>query len=129
MIGVIFFVAEKTFEWGSFKLLGKIPRSDMFIIVAVSVVTVLTDLAIAVILGLIIAALVFAWEHAKRINVTTYIDVQGWKIYELEGTLFFASSAQFQNLFSPENDTTDVVMVEVNEFEDPHYHIAVDKLS
>lgn len=177
LIGVMFFVAEKTFEWGSLKLLGKIPRSDMFIIVAVTVVTVLTDLAIAVILGVIIAALVFAWEQAKRINVTTYVDAQGWKIYELEGTLFFASSAQFQNLFSPENDTTDVViefrrarivdqsaieaidtlanryiqynkklhlrhlsadclellnqaktMVEVNEFEDPHYHIAVDKL-
>jgi SulP family sulfate permease len=179
LIGVMFFVAEKTFEWGSLNQLRKIPRSDACIILAVTVVTVFTDLAIAVILGVIIAALVFAWEHSKQISATKYLNEQGWKVYELEGTLFFASVAKFQDLFSPEDDNvTDIViefrrarivdqsaieaidtlanrylqhgkklhlrhlsadclellnqakdMIEINEFEDPHYHIAVDKLS
>lgn len=177
LIGVMFFVSEKTFEWGSLTALKKIPRSDAIIVVAVTVVTVFTDLAIAVILGIVIAALVFAWQHAKQINVKTYTDDKGWKVYELEGSLFFASIAQFQNLFSPKEDPEHVViefrrskvvdhsaveaidalasryqaegkrlhlrhlspdclellekakdMVEVNAFEDPHYHIADSKL-
>ena len=177
LIGVMFFVSEKTFEWGSLAALKKIPRSDAIIVVAVTVVTVFTDLAIAVILGIVIAALVFAWQHAKQINVKTYTDDKGWKVYELEGSLFFASIAQFQNLFSPKEDPEHVViefkrskvkdhsaveaidtlatryqaegkrlhlrhlspdclellekakdMVEVNTYEDPHYHIADSKL-
>ena len=111
LIGVMFVVAEKTFEWGSLQVLHKVPRSDAFIVVAVTIVTVFTDLAIAVILGVIIAALVFAWEHAKHINVKTYSDEKGWKVYELEGSLFFASVAEFQTLFSP-NDDPDQVVVE-----------------
>jgi SulP family sulfate permease len=177
LIGVMFFVSEKTFEWGSLTALKKIPKSDAIIVVAVTVVTVFTDLAIAVILGIVIAALVFAWQHAKQINVKTYTDDKGWKVYELEGSLFFASIAQFQNLFSPKEDPEHVViefrrskvvdhsaveaidalasryqaegkrlhlrhlspdclellekakdMVEVNVYEDPHYHIADSKL-
>jgi SulP family sulfate permease len=177
LIGVMFFVAEKTFEWGSLTALRKIPKSDALIVVAVTVVTVFTDLAVAVILGIVIAALVFAWQHAKQINVQTHTDENGWKVYELEGTLFFASIAPFQNLFTPKDDPQDVViefkrskvmdhsaieaidtlagryqtegkrlhlrhlspdclellekakdMVEVNKFEDPHYHIAHNKL-
>jgi SulP family sulfate permease len=177
LIGVMFFVAEKTFEWGSLTALRKIPKSDALIVVAVTVVTVFTDLAVAVILGIVIAALVFAWQHAKQINVQTHTDENGWKVYELEGTLFFASIAPFQNLFTPKDDPQDVViefkrskvmdhsaieaidtlagryqtegkrlhlrhlspdclellekakdMVEVNKFEDPHYHIADNKL-
>lgn len=177
LIGVMFFVSEKTFEWGSLTALKKIPRSDAIIVIAVTVVTVLTDLAVAVILGIVIAALVFAWQHAKQIHVETYIDDKGWKVYELDGSLFFASIAQFQNLFNPKGDPEHVViefkrskvmdhsaveaidalagryqaegkrlhlrhlspdclellekakdMVEVNQFEDPHYHIADNKL-
>jgi SulP family sulfate permease len=177
LIGVMFFVSEKTFEWGSLTALKKIPRSDAIIVIAVTVVTVFTDLAIAVILGVVIAALVFAWQHAKQIGITSYVNEMGWKVYELEGTLFFASIAQFQNLFSPKDDPEHVViefrrakvmdhsaveaidalasryqaegkrlhlrhlspdclellekakdMVEVNEYEDPHYHIADNKL-
>jgi SulP family sulfate permease len=177
LIGVMFFVAEKTFEWGSLTALRRIPKSDALIVVAVTVVTVFTDLAVAVILGIVIAALVFAWQHAKQINVKTHTDENGWKVYELEGTLFFASIAPFQNLFTPKDDPQDVViefkrskvmdhsaieaidtlagryqtegkrlhlrhlspdclellekakdMVEVNKFEDPHYHIADNKL-
>ena len=110
LIGVMFVVAEKTFEWGSLQALRKVPRSDAIIVVAVTIVTVLTDLAIAVVLGVIIAALVFAWNHAKHIKVVTYADENGWKVYELDGSLFFASCAQFQSLFAPRNDPQDVVI-------------------
>jgi sulfate permease, SulP family len=110
LIGVMFVVAEKTFEWGSVQALRKIPRSDAMIVVAVTVVTVFTDLAIAVVLGVVIAALVFAWEHAKHMNVTTYVDDRGWKVYELEGSLFFASASGFQRLFTPQEDPEEVVV-------------------
>ncbi|OIQ96868.1 bicarbonate transporter BicA [mine drainage metagenome] len=104
LIGVMFVVAEKTFEWGSFRLYGKVPKSDLLVIVLVAGVTVIADLAIAVIMGVIFSALVFAWEHAKQISVKTRINEQGWKVYELQGTLFFASIAAFQSLFSPADD-------------------------
>jgi len=110
LIGVMFVVAEKTFEWGSLRLFGKVPKQDVFVGLLVGGVTVIADLAIAVILGVIVSALVFAWEHAKQISVNSYIDNKGWKVYELQGTLFFASIAAFQNLFTPSNDTNDVVI-------------------
>ena len=110
LIGVMFVVAEKTFEWGSFRLFGKVPKKDIFVGLLVGGVTVIADLAIAVILGVIVSALVFAWEHAKQIQVKTIIDDNGWKVYELEGTLFFASIANFQQLFSPSDDPQDVVI-------------------
>lgn len=110
LIGVMFVVAEKTFEWGSLQALRKIPRSDAVIVIAVTVVTVFTDLAIAVVLGVVIAALVFAWEHAKHINVTTHIDDRGWKVYDLQGSLFFASASGFQRLFTPKDDPDEVVV-------------------
>lgn len=110
LVGVMFAVSEKTFEWGTFKVFGKVPKHDVFVIVAVTVVTVFTDLAVAVILGILIAALVFAWEHAKQIAVQTRIDVEGRKIYELNGSLFFASTAKFQTLFSPKDDPDDVIV-------------------
>lgn len=110
LIGVMFVVCEKTFEWGTFKVFGKVPRHDAFVIVAVTVVTVFTDLATAVILGILIAALVFAWEHAKQIAVHTSIDAQGRKIYELSGSVFFASASRFQGLFTPAEDPEDVIV-------------------
>ena len=91
LIGVVFVVAEKTFEWGSLRLFGKVPKKDIFVGLLVGAVTIIADLAIAVILGVIVSALVFAWEHAKIIEVTTSNNKKGWKIYELKGTLFFAS--------------------------------------
>jgi SulP family sulfate permease len=91
LVGVMFVVSEKTFEWGTFKVFGKVPRHDAFVVVAVTLVTVFTDLATAVVLGILIAALVFAWEHAKHISVSTRIDEAERKIYELNGTVFFAS--------------------------------------
>ncbi|MDO8654528.1 MAG: SulP family inorganic anion transporter [Undibacterium sp.] len=110
LIGVMFVVSEKTFEWGSLRLFSKIPKPDFLVGLLVTLMTVAFDLAIAVIAGVIVSALVFAWEHAKEIKVTTYIDDKGWKIYELEGSLFFASVAAFQNLFSPLDDPQDVVI-------------------
>lgn len=177
LVGLMFVVCQKTFAWASLRVLNKVPRPDAVVIVAVTVVTVLTDLALAVVLGVVISALVFAWEQAKRISVTTSVDRDGRKIYALKGTLFFASVRHFQELFSPKDDPADVIVefrdakvvdhsaleaidglaeryqtlgkrlhlrhlspdcrelldkardfVEVNLLEDPHYHIADDKL-
>lgn len=110
LIGVMFVVSEKTFEWGSFRLYGKIPKPDLLVILLVAGITVIADLAIAVIVGVIFSALVFAWEHAKQISIKTRTNEQGWKVYELQGTLFFASIAAFQNLFTPHDDPEEVVI-------------------
>ncbi|MCB9496499.1 MAG: SulP family inorganic anion transporter [Fibrobacteria bacterium] len=110
LMGVMFVVAEKTFEWGSLTALRKIPRSDAIIVVGVTVITILTDLAVAVALGVVFAALVFAWQHAKEIHVRKRIGDQGEKIYELDGTLFFASTAAFQGLFEVQADPDRVVI-------------------
>jgi SulP family sulfate permease len=90
--------------------MGKIPRSDAFVLILVSGVTVATDLAVAVVVGVIVSALVFAWEHAKHIRVISYPGKLGGKVYELHGPLFFASVNNFQGLFDPKNDPDDVVI-------------------
>jgi len=178
LVGVMFMVVIGTFEWGSLRLLGKIPIADWVIIVAVTLITVFTDnLALAVITGVILSAVVFAWEHALHINATIRYDKMGNKVYELNGPLFFASTQNFQDIFTPKDDTDDVTvdfknsrvadhsaieaidklaerynraekrlhikhlteecrsllkkagpLVEVNVVEDPHYHVADDKL-
>ena len=110
LIGVMFVVCEKTFEWGTFRLFGKVPRTDALVIVLVAGITLAFDLAVAVLVGVIVSALVFAWQHAKQIRVATSMDAQGWKVYELEGTLFFASVSGFQALFAPKEDPQDVVI-------------------
>jgi SulP family sulfate permease len=110
LIGVMFVVSQKTFAWGSLRLFGKVPKQDIFVGLLVGGVTVISDLAIAVILGVVVSALVFAWEHAKQIHVNSYIDDNGRKVYELQGTLFFASIAAFQNLFTPLQDPDDVII-------------------
>ncbi len=111
LIGVMFIVVLGTFEWSSFRILGKVPRADAFVLVLVSAVTVATDLAIAVVVGVIVSALVFAWDHAKRIYVDAHIDEKtGSKVYVLNGPLFFGSVHNFKNLFDPQNDPDDVVI-------------------
>ena len=110
LVGVMFIVVMGTFEWSSLRLMGKIPVHDAFVLVLVSAVTVMTDLAIAVIVGVIVSALVFAWEHAKHINIKSYLDDKGSKIYELSGPLFFGSVKNFRDLFEPENDPDDVII-------------------
>ncbi|OOZ38990.1 sodium-independent anion transporter [Solemya pervernicosa gill symbiont] len=110
LVGVMFMVVIGTFEWSSFRIMGKIPRADAFIIILVSGVTVATDLAIAVVVGVIVSALVFAWEHAKHIRAEITEGAMGSKIYDLHGPLFFASVKNFQDLFDPKNDPDDVVV-------------------
>ncbi len=178
LIGVMFIVVIGTFAWSSLRILGKIPKSDAFVIILVSGVTVAEDLAVAVVIGVIVSALVFAWEAAQRLNSKTYTNGEGILVYELHGPLFFGSIHSFNQLFNPNGDPENVIidfrythvqdhsgleaidalaeryhkqnktlhlvhlspeckqllgkagdMVEVNVSEDPHYHIATDRLA
>jgi SulP family sulfate permease len=104
LIAVMFVVAEKTFEWGSFRLFGKVPNADVGVGLLVAGVTVFADLAIAVVVGVIVSALVFAWEHAKHVRVSATTPAPEHKLYQVEGTLFFASAAEFQTQFAPKED-------------------------
>jgi sulfate permease, SulP family len=110
LVGVMFMVVLGTFEWSSLRLIGKIPTTDIFIIILVSAVTVATDLAIAVIVGVIVSALVFAWKHAQHIFADTYIDENGYKVYDLRGPIFFGSVANFKELFDVNGDPEHVVI-------------------
>ena len=110
LTGVMFMVVIGTFEWSSLRIIRKIPLSDAFVLVLVSAVTVATDLAVAVVVGVIVSALVFAWEHAKHLRVESYIDENGSKVYELHGPLFFASVKNFQDLFNIQEDPDDVII-------------------
>lgn len=110
LVGLMFMVSIGTFEWGSFRVLNKIPKSDALIIVTVTITTLIFDLAIAVVLGVVIAALVFAWDNAQRIRARKFIDEDGVKHYEMYGPLFFGSVATFQEKFDPANDPQEVIV-------------------
>ena len=110
LVGVMFIVVLGTFEWATFNMIGKVPLADILISALVAIVTVLSDLAIAVIVGVIVSALVFAWEHAKQMRAKSFVNEQGTKIYELSGPLFFGSVHAFHELFDPKNDPADVVV-------------------
>ena len=130
LVGVMFIVVIGTFEWSSIRIFNKIPAHDAFVLVLVSAVTVATDLAIAVVVGVIVSALVFAWEHAKHINVNSYIDGKGSKVYELNGPLFFGSVKNFRELFTPLDDPDDVVIEFQNSRVTDHSAIeAIDSLA
>lgn len=104
LVGIMFMVVIATFEWSSFRILHKIPKSDAFVLIFVSSVTVIFDLAIAVLSGIIVSALVFAWEQGKRVDALTTMTEQGHKVYQLKGNLFFGSITSFKLLFDLEND-------------------------
>ncbi len=104
LIGVMFMMVIETFAWSSFRILRKIPISDAFVLITVSVVTVIFDLAIAVFVGVIISALVFAWENAKRIRARKSLKTDGTKVYEIWGPLFFGSVTEFNSKFDPKSD-------------------------
>ncbi|WP_438962543.1 SulP family inorganic anion transporter [Nonlabens sp.] len=104
LIGVMFMMVIETFAWSSFRILRKIPLSDAAVLIIVSVVTVVFDLAIAVFVGVIISALVFAWESAKRIRARKSIKEDGTKVYEIWGPLFFGSVTDFNLKFDPKRD-------------------------
>lgn len=130
LVGVMFMVVLGTFEWSSLRIMGKIPRTDAFVLILVSGVTVATDLAIAVVVGVIVSALVFAWEHAKHISVKSYDDEKGSRIYELTGPLFFGSVKNFLDLFNPKDDPNDVIIEFQNSRVADHSAIeAIDNLA
>jgi SulP family sulfate permease len=111
LTGLMIMVAVGTFEWASLRTFTKMPRSDIFVMVMVTLVTVLLhNLALAVIIGVIIAALVFAWDNAKRIRARKRIDENGIKHYEIYGPLFFASVAAFNEKFDLLNDPDEVII-------------------
>jgi len=109
LVGVMFVVAQQTFAWSSLQVLGKVPRHDALLIVAVTAITVATDLATAVLCGIVIAALSFAWRHAREIRADV-TQANGVKTYTPHGTLFFASIAHFNELFDPASDSQQVVL-------------------
>lgn len=110
LVGVMFMVAIATFEWSSFRLLNQIPKADTLVIAVVSLTTVFVDLAIAVFVGVIISALVFAYEQGKKIGVQTSLNKKGYKVYELTGALFFGSAKSFKDLFEIQSDPEHVVV-------------------
>lgn len=110
LIGVMFIVVIGTFEWSSFRVIRKVPAHDAMVLVLVSAVTVATDLAIAVVVGVIVSALVFAWEHAKHILIEAREDHKGSTVYAVTGPLFFGSVTSFLERFDPQQDNDDVII-------------------
>ena len=111
LTGVMIMVAFSTFEWISFRIINKMPKQDIFVGVLVAIITIwLHNLALAVLTGVIISALVFAWESAKRIRARKYIDDAGIKHYEIYGPLFFGSVTAFSEKFDVLNDPQEVVI-------------------
>ena len=108
LVGVMFMVVIGTFAWSSFRILRKIPLTDAFVLILVSVMTVIFDLAIAVIAGVIVSALVFAWENAKKIRARKRIKEDGTKAYEIWGPLFFGSIQDFMGKFDIANDPVNI---------------------
>ncbi len=110
LVGVMLMVVIGTFEWATFRTLRRVPKSDAFVILFVTIVTLVSDLAVAVILGVVVSALVFAWESAKKIEVEVKDLPDGSREYDLHGALFFASTNRFRKLFEPANDLAEVVI-------------------
>ncbi|EAY27490.1 SulP family inorganic anion transporter [Microscilla marina] len=111
LTGVMIMVSIGTFEWASLRTLNKMPKSDIFIMVLVTLITaVLHNLALAVIIGVVIAALVFAWDNAKRIRARKYVDDNGIKHYEIYGPLFFGSVSTFSDKFDVLGDPEEVII-------------------
>ncbi|WP_299480917.1 SulP family inorganic anion transporter [uncultured Roseibium sp.] len=110
LVGVMFMVVIGTFAWTSLKIVHKIPLTDALVMVIVTGVTVYADLAVAVVVGVIISALAYAWNAASRINARIGTSKEGWKVYRLAGPLFFGSTTGFADLFDPQKDPEDVVV-------------------
>ncbi|MDN7142096.1 SulP family inorganic anion transporter [Pseudomonas sp. JQ170] len=110
LVGVMFVVSQQTFSWASLRVLHKVPTHDMLAIIAVTVVTVFTDLATAVLIGIVIAAINFAWQQARELYADSHLESDGSKLYRVHGTLFFASTTPFLNQFDPANDPAQVTL-------------------
>lgn len=110
LVGLMFMVVISTFQWETFKYKGKIPAQDILIIVVVSLATVFSDLATAVILGVLLSTLIFAWEKGKNLSVRTQTNKKDEKIYKINGILFFGSTMNFREMFHPETDPDHIVI-------------------
>ncbi|MDH1881547.1 SulP family inorganic anion transporter [Empedobacter falsenii] len=111
LVGVMMMVAISTFKWGFFKLITKMPKSDVFVSILVAIITiVLHNLALAVFVGVIVSALVFAWDNAKRIRARKTVDENGRKIYEIYGPLFFGSTSTFLEKFEINSDPKEIII-------------------
>ena len=111
LVGVMIMVAIGTFEWVSLRIFNKVPKKDIFLVIIVTLITViLHNLALAVLVGVILSALFFAWESAKRIRARKYVDEDGVKHYEIFGPLFFASTTAFTEKFDVANDPENVII-------------------
>lgn len=110
LVGVMFMVVIGTFAWNSLRILRKVPATDAVVIILVTVVTVMTDLATAVVVGVIVSALAYAWSNATRIHAKVYETPEGAKVYQIQGPLFFGSADGFVELFAPEQDPQRVVI-------------------
>jgi len=111
LTGVMIMVAIGTFEWASFKAFTKMPKADILVMVIVTLITIFFhNLALAVLVGVIISALIFAWESAKRIRARKYVDENGVKHYELFGPLFFGSTTAFAEKFDVNNDPNEIII-------------------
>ncbi|AUC82138.1 SulP family inorganic anion transporter [Lacinutrix sp. Bg11-31] len=108
LVGVMFMMVIETFAWSSFRILKKIPMSDAIVLITVSLVTVFVDLAVAVFVGVIISALVFAWENAKKIRARKRVKEDGTKVYEIWGPLFFGSIQAFNDKFDVKTDPENI---------------------
>ncbi len=111
LVGVMFMVVIGTFAWNSLTILARVPLNDAFVIVLVTIVTVVTDLAIAVVVGVIVSALAYAWNNARRIHAKIYETDEGARVYQVQGPLFFGSADGFAELFEVDSDP-DVVIVD-----------------
>ena len=110
LVGVMFMVVIGTFAWSTFKVVNKVPKPDVIVILIVMVLTVIFDLAVAVLSGVIVSSLVFAWENAKRIRARKYVDEFGVKHYEIFGPLFFGCIELFNTKFDVQNDPEEVII-------------------
>lgn len=110
LVGVMFMVVIGTFAWNTFKIFNKVPVADVLVMVLVTGLTVIFDLAVAVLAGVVVSALVFAWKNALRIRARKYIDDKGVKHYEIFGPLFFGSTTLFMSKFEVESDPNEVII-------------------
>ncbi|MEX5727126.1 SulP family sulfate permease [Rhodovulum iodosum] len=110
LVGVMFMVVIGTFAWQSLMIMTKVPKADALVIVLVTITTVVYDLAIAVVVGVIVSALEYAWQNAQRIHARTYETPEGAKVYQIEGPLFFGSTDGFLELFTPATDPARVIV-------------------
>ncbi|MCA0961692.1 SulP family inorganic anion transporter [Salipiger bermudensis] len=110
LVGVMFMVVIGTFAWNSLRILFRVPLTDAFVIVLVTVVTVYEDLAVAVVVGVIVSALAYAWNNARRIHARSYTTPEGAKVYQVQGPLFFGSAEGFAEIFNVAEDPQTVIV-------------------